>query len=69
MSIQIPIGAEVVVHKVGEMGKRYIFRGGPPWQYEDVHGVIHEDPFKGGFHSVTVTDPNSGLGVYYTPAG
>ena len=68
MTIQIPIGAEVVVHRAGQMNKRYIFRGGPPWQFEDDQGVIHEDPFKDGFHSVTITCPDTGHATYYTPA-
>ena len=67
MTIHIPIGAEVVIHKAGQMDERYIFRGGPPWQYEDSQGVMHEDPFKDGFHSLTVTNPDTGEGTYYTP--
>jgi hypothetical protein len=67
MTIQIPIGATVVIHRAGQVDQRYIFRGGPPWQYEDPQGVIHEDPFKDGYHSVTVINPDTGLGTYYTP--
>ena len=48
MTIQIPIGAVVVVHKTGQMDQRYIFHGGPPWKYEDAQGVLHEDLFQRG---------------------
>jgi len=68
MTIQIPIGAVIVVHNAGQMDKRYIFRGGPPSQFEDENGVIHEDPFKDGFHSLTVTNPDSGTPTYYAPS-
>lgn len=49
------------------MDERYIFHGGPPWQFEDARGVMHEDPFQGGYRSVTVINPDTGLGTYYAP--
>jgi hypothetical protein len=68
MTIKIPIGAVVIIHKAGQMNERYVFRGGPPWKYEDEQGVFHEDPFKGEFHSFTVTNPDTGGSTYYTPS-
>ena len=68
MTIKIPIGGTVVVHRAGEVDKRYTFRGGPPWLFVDEQGEICEmSPLDEPFHSVTVIDPDSGERTYYTP--
>nr|WP_280971449.1 hypothetical protein [Cupriavidus gilardii]WDE72688.1 hypothetical protein [Cupriavidus gilardii] len=68
MTIHIPIGATVIVHRAGQMDQRYIMRGGMPPQFEDEHGNICErSPLDEGFHSLTVTDPATGQRTFYQP--
>lgn len=63
---QVPYGSTIIVHRAGQIDKRYVFLGGPPWRLEDERGVASEPSLlEEGFIGLSLVDPNTGHGAGY----